>query len=174
MLPTTSLLPSTIATNIRHFTGRTWLLPPLLDWLEQSDQRIFLLTGGPGTGKSMIMAWLAGYGPAPADVADAERLAQVRSRVKAAHFCIAASGSTDPKTLASEVAKQLTSNVQGFGQTLAATMGDQVRIDVEQDVDRVETGGSVTGVYIANLNLAGLSEELSFNRILRDPAEAPV
>ena len=133
MLPTTSLLPSTIAANIDRFTGRTWLLPPLLDWLEQRDQRIFLLTGGPGTGKSMIMAWLAGHGPAPADVKHAEQLGSgCAARIKAVHFCVAASGSTDPKELARQMAEQLTRNVPGFGQALAATMGDQVQIVVEQ------------------------------------------
>ena len=59
-------LPKTIADNIKYFTGRTWLLPILLKWFEKSDQRMFILTGGPGTGKSMIMAWLAGRGPSPA------------------------------------------------------------------------------------------------------------
>jgi hypothetical protein len=56
-------LPKSIAANIEHFTGRTWLLPTLVEWFEQSDERIFILTGGPGTGKSMIMAWLSGGGP---------------------------------------------------------------------------------------------------------------
>jgi hypothetical protein len=58
-------LPKPIAANIEHFTGRTWLLPTLLKWLEQPDGRMFILTGGPGTGKSMIMAWLGGGGPTP-------------------------------------------------------------------------------------------------------------
>jgi predicted ATPase len=36
----------------------------LLEWWDDhKDERIFLLTGGPGTGKSMILAWLAGFGP---------------------------------------------------------------------------------------------------------------
>jgi hypothetical protein len=162
-------LPPTIAASIGHFTGRAWLLPPLLDWLERSDQRIFLLTGGPGTGKSMISAWLAGYGPAPADPVAVARLERLRSQVKAVHFCVTASGSSDPKDMAREMAELLTSNVPGFGEALAASLGDQVQIIAEQHVGHVKEGGSVTGVYIANLNLGGLSEELSFNRILRDP-----
>jgi len=43
-----SQLPPIIAAQIDRFSGRTWLLPPLLDWLEHGAQRIFLLTGGPG------------------------------------------------------------------------------------------------------------------------------
>lgn len=162
-------LPKTIAANIEHFTGRTWLFPTLLDWFVRSDQRLFLLTGGPGTGKSMIMAWLAGSGPMPVEVEARQQLEQLRSWEKAIHFCVAASGSTDPKELARQMAGQLTRKVPGFGKALVATMGEQVQIASEQHVDRVEKGGIVTGVYIANLNLGGLSEELSFNRILRDP-----
>jgi len=62
MAETRPQLPTTIVANMDRFTGRTWLLPPLLDWLEHGGERIFLLTGGPGTGKSMIVAWLAGNG----------------------------------------------------------------------------------------------------------------
>lgn len=162
-------LPKTIADNVKHFTGRIWLLPKLLDWFEQSDKRMFILTGSPGTGKSMIMAWLAGARPMPAEAEARRQLEQLCARVKAVHFCIADSGTTDPKEIARQIANQLTRNVQGFGKALAATMGDQVQISSEQYVGRVEKGGSVTGVYIANINLSGLSEELSFNRILRDP-----
>jgi hypothetical protein len=43
------------------------LLPKILTWLEQSDERLFLLMGDPGTGKSMRAARLAGHGLAPAD-----------------------------------------------------------------------------------------------------------
>jgi len=55
-------LPESIATTIHHFTGRTWLLPPLLNWLERSQQRYCIITGAPGTGKSAIVAWLASTG----------------------------------------------------------------------------------------------------------------
>jgi hypothetical protein len=162
-------LPKTIVANIEHFTGRTWLLPTLLDWFEKSDDRMFILTGDPGTGKSMILAWLAGFGPMPVAAEARQQLEELRNWVAAVHFCIAASGSTDPKELARQIAGQLTRKVKGFGNALAASMGDQVQIASEQHVGRVEKGGSVTGIYIANLNLGGLSEELSFNRILRDP-----
>ena len=104
----------------------------------------------------------------PRNVA-AEQLERLRAQVKAVHFCVAASGSTDPKEMARQMAGQLTRNVPGFDKALADTLGDQVQIANEQQIGHVEAGGSVTGVYIANLNLGGLSEELSFNRILRDP-----
>jgi hypothetical protein len=96
-------LPKTIAANIAHFTGRTWLLPPILEWFENSNNRIFILTGEPGTGKSALMAWLAGGGPWPADAHDRSQLEYIRSLVKATHFCVAASGSTSPKAFAQNI-----------------------------------------------------------------------
>jgi hypothetical protein len=56
MLP----LPKNIARTISLFHGRKWLVPVLYDWFERSEDRFFILTGGPGTGKSSFIAWLAG------------------------------------------------------------------------------------------------------------------
>ena len=171
MIETRPHLPTTIAANIEHFTGRTWLLPALLEWLEKSDKRMFILTGGPGTGKSMIMAWLAGAGPSPTDTAARSQLERIRSRVKATHFCIAASGTIAPKAIAQNVAEQLTRSVKGFGDALVATLSDRVQISTVQQIGRVEAGGSATGVYIGRLDLGTLGDELSFDRTLRDPLQ---
>ena len=46
-------LHSAVEKNIQHFTGRDWLLPRLLKWLEKTDERMFILTGKPGTGKAV-------------------------------------------------------------------------------------------------------------------------
>ena len=110
-----SQLPQHVATAIERFTGRTWLLTSLLDWLERPGTRGIVLTGDPGTGKSMVAAWLAGFGPPPGDAADACRLNRLRSRVKAAHFCVAGTGSTSAQSCAESLARQLTHSVQGFG-----------------------------------------------------------
>src|SRR5271165_516200 len=107
-------LPKRIADNIDRFTGRTWLLPKVLEWDDHSDERLFLLTGGPGTGKSMILAWLAGFGPLPEDPAAQARLARVRKTVKAAHFCQAASRNSSPQAFADSMTNQLTGTVQGI------------------------------------------------------------
>jgi hypothetical protein len=162
-------LPKLVADNIEHFTGRAWLVPKLLDWYEKSDERILMLVGGPGTGKSMIMAWLAGHGPAPDDPEIRGQLEQLRAQVKAVHFCMAASRNITPQATAENIANQLTQNVPGFAGALAATLAERVQIAVTQNVGPVQAGGSVTGVSIARIDLGALGDELSFDRAFSQP-----
>src|SRR5262245_33997902 len=115
-------LPKRVAENMERFTGRAWLLPKLLRWWEESGERIFLLTGGPGTGKSMILGWLAGFGPEPVDSTAVGQLTRLRKAIKAAHFCQAASRNITPQAFAQSIANQLTGTVTGFGAALAATL----------------------------------------------------
>lgn len=162
-------LPTQIEQNIQYFTGRTWMLPRLASWLKQTDERMLILTGEPGTGKSMLTAWLAGAGPLSADAEARAQLEQIRSLVKAAHFCVAASGSCSPRSFAETVANQLTESVPGFGNALAATLKSQVRISTVQRVVTAEAGSRVIGVHIERLDLGGLGEELSFDHAFREP-----
>jgi tetratricopeptide (TPR) repeat protein len=161
-------LPESIANTIHHFTGRSWLLPPLLNWLERSHQRYFIITGAPGTGKSAIADWLAGTGSLPADPEASHQLAYLRSQVGATHFCIAASGSTDPRNLAKSIAEQLTHTAQGFNDALIKTLPKEIQIDVKQTVG-IANASTITGVHIESLNIGTLSDEASFNRLVRDP-----
>lgn len=159
-------LPKTVADNLPSFTGREWVLPALLQWWDHDTSRLFVLTGEPGTGKSMLSAWLAGCGPVPGGAVSPE-LARFRSLVRGIHFCIAKSGNS-PKSFAQSLANQLTRSVPGFGAALAATLKEQVKISVEQQIGQLN-GGSATGVFIERLELGGLNDELSFDRLLRDP-----
>lgn len=165
-------LPQIVAKNIQYFTGRTWLLSPLLQWLSQSKDRMFLIVGGPGIGKSTIIAWLAGWGPLLADVDAKQQVVEFRSSVGAAHFCsFASGGSVDPKTFTQNIVKQLALHINGFSDALLASFPEPIRVDVKQQVDKVEPGGNVVGILIEHLtlNLGTLSDEASFNRGLRDP-----
>jgi len=73
-------LPGAISQNNGFFfAGRTWLLATLLEWFEKTSDRMFILTGEPGSGKSMVMAWLMGAGPLPADPKAKAHLERIRS-----------------------------------------------------------------------------------------------
>jgi hypothetical protein len=145
------------------------LLPELLRWLEQTDDRLFLLTGGPGSGKSMILAWLASFGPSPEDPTARAQLARVRELVKAAHFCQAASRNVAPKAFADSVANQLTETVPGFGDALTATLAERVQIVGVAHADTAALGANLTGNAIGRIDLGTLGDELSFDRAFTEP-----
>lgn len=163
-----TVVPQNITANINNFTGRAWLLSNLTTWFEKGSERLFILAGAPGTGKSMISAWVAGEGTTSPDSAVKTQLEILRSKVGAAHFCIAASGTTDPRNLAKSMAEQLTQNIKGFSDALLKTLPEQIQIVVKQTVCTA-TDSSVTGVYIESLNMGALGDEASFNRLVREP-----
>ena len=47
-------MPLSFAEHTRDFTGREWVFRRISAWLETRDSRLFLLTGGPGSGKSAL------------------------------------------------------------------------------------------------------------------------
>lgn len=164
-------LPKRIADHIDGFTGRTWLLPKIQDWWDnRKDERLFLLTGGPGTGKSMILAWLAGFGPEPPEDSARAQLSRIRKAVKGVHFCQADSRNITPQAFAQNIANQLTVSINGFGAALASTLAERVSI-----VGKVEAGeatnSTLTGVSIGGIDLGTLGDEQSFDRAFTQPVQ---
>jgi hypothetical protein len=89
----------------RDFTGREWLFDELDTWLTASEQRVFLLTGDPGTGKSAIMAHLVERHP----------------YVGAYHFCTSNyAESLDPFRFISSVTAQLATQFSYYRDALAS------------------------------------------------------
>jgi hypothetical protein len=162
-------LPKLVAEHIDEFSGRGWLLPPLLQWLEHSDERFFLLTGAPGTGKSMILAWVAGFGPSPVLPSEQASLARLRSVVKGAHFCQASSRNVTPKAFADSIANQLVQTVSGYDAALADVLADRVSIVGVAQATTAESGSHLTGVSIGRLDLGALDDEISFDRAFSQP-----
>jgi hypothetical protein len=144
-------------------------LPKLLEWWDNSGQRLLLLTGGPGAGKSMVLAWLANHGPPPGDPTAHAQLARVRTLVKAAHFCQATSRNFTPQAFAESIANQLTGAVTGFGDALAATLADRVNIIGTAQAATAAAGASLTGVAIGHIDLSALGDEPSFDRAFVRP-----
>jgi hypothetical protein len=158
-------LPKRVAENIDQFTGRSWLLPCILEWWNQRSERFFFLTAGPGTGKSMILAWLAGFGPAPHDLIAQAQLKHVRSLVKATHFCRADNRSNSPQAFAESIANQLIGSVKGFAEALASTL-DGVQITALQTIGAVATGGAAINLSV---DMGALGDEPSFDRAFTKP-----
>lgn len=160
-------LPAFLVDRIDSFTGREWLLGPIMHWRGDGTRRFFVLTGGPGTGKSMVAAWLSGAGPMPTDPNSRSKLTRIRKCVGAAHFCGDGGGNKDPKTAAHKMAAQLEANVPGFREALLASLDSRFQVDVNIRVGTAAPGSSVIGLVIENLG--NLSGEIAFNRLLRDP-----
>ena len=160
-------LPKRIAEGIDRFTGRAWLLPELLRWWADSDERLFLLTGGPGTGKSMIMAWLAGHGPLPEDPAARDRLLRLRGAVSARFFC-QSSGLNTPRLLAESIAVQLAAKVDGYREAPKSVMEDRVQIVGNVRAETAAAGSTQIGVQIT-LNLGSLGDEYVFDQAFVRP-----
>jgi energy-coupling factor transporter ATP-binding protein EcfA2 len=169
VIPSAVNLPDVVASGIEQFTGRSWVLPLLLRWLDESSDRFFILTGAPGTGKSTLMAWLAGWGPPPTNRRAKAQLERLRARAGAVHFCRADSGNVAPRAFAEAMSDQLTRKITGFGDAMVTTLHDLVRIQVDIHTGQVREGASVTGVCIERLDLSTLAEEVSFDRAFRDP-----
>lgn len=163
-------LPQNLSSTIEQFTGRSWVLMPLLKWLDETSDHFFVIRGKPGSGKSMLLAWLSGYGPAPEEADDRANLERFRAYAKsgAIHFCRFNSPDISPRIFAKDVAGQLAANVPGFQAQLEKSLAGplQLNASVLQDVGTVQSGGTVVGLQ---LNLSGYDEESSFNRALYEP-----
>lgn len=177
-------LPEKVSQYIDQFTGRTWLLPKILDWFENSNERLLLITGDPGTGKSLVAAWLAGSGPLPEEpapglalpgdvlfnnLAPREQLRRLRGHVRAAHFCQADGDSIQPAELAKNLANQLTGTLPGFKEEIEALLSERVVFAPVLNIETVAEGGLAAGIYIKNLNLQDMDDQTRFTRSVSEP-----
>jgi hypothetical protein len=161
-------LPQTISNN-DYFTGRSWLVSNILDWFEQTDKRLLLLTGKPGAGKSSVIAWLAGYGPAPLDPNARNELVRLREIVAAGvvYFCQATSRNYTPEAFATKVADLLKSSISEFADASAAPLTPMLNVNV--NVTIAQPGSIVQGANIENLLMA--NRERVFDEYLTYPLQ---
>jgi WD40 repeat protein len=107
-----------LARLVRDFTGRQWLVKELQQWLATDRQRVFFITGDPGTGKSAVMA----------------HLVERRPEVVAYHFCVAGlRDSLDPLVFCRSLAAQLVTQLPGYRAALDL-------LDVESILAEPEAG----------------------------------
>lgn len=164
-------LPARVEQNIEQFVGRTWLLPVVDKWFKKPEERLLILVGDPGTGKSMIAAWLAGEGPPPKEDHSREQLARISEHVKGAHFCVFEGGGADPVDLARNLASQFVDRILGFDKALKDSLADLVKIEGVAKAETVMPDATLTGVRIGELKLEGLPAQHSFNRAVRWPLQ---
>lgn|SRR5579859_4159638 len=138
------------AERARNFAGRTWVLERVIAWLDDRNQRILLITGEPGSGKTALAAWLAGGGPAPLESTAQAQLERIRDAWSAAHFCTTDTrrGALDPKAFAQSLARQLGERYPDFA--AAALLRAGATLNVEQNI--TQNLGEAVAVRIENLH----------------------
>ena len=156
-------MPPFIAESIDQFVGRTWILPRIIDWLEQTEERVLLITGQPGAGKSMLIAWLADQGPPPASLEDKFYRDRIVTYTQAVHFCEYNNQSRIPTRFVSNLANQLAQNIPGFIERTVNSETRHVDIKVEQYAD------NSPGLIGVQLNIGSLGTEYAFSHSVCEP-----
>jgi hypothetical protein len=158
-----------IAERTQAFTGRRWVFEAINAWLDDDTSRDFLLTGGPGSGKSAIAARLAqfaeGTAPPPPSCPHFQS-----GFLSAVHFCSARDQRwINPLAFAESIAHQLAQRYPTFARALAETSGERIQIDVDQRARMVS--GQQIGVVIERLDVGTISPGDAFEIFVRRPLE---
>jgi APAF-1 helical domain len=127
------------------FVGRDWIFQYIDNWLENTSDRFFLLTGEAGMGKSAI----------------ASQLTKIRDYIKAYHFCQKGHAKTlRCSNIIRFLAAQLVKNLPNYGQALASSIKPvQLRVEVNIPIDLMSKS-QITKIYIENLKESDPENEL--------------
>ena len=136
-----------IAERTQHFSGRGWVFERINQWLaDPNGGRVFLLAGGPGTGKTAIAARLAQVSEGSAKLpATCDRLQG--GFLTYMHFCQASLESTlSPIRFVQALSEALANAFPAFREALEQQGSDQVVLSPVVNTGAVAAGGKVTGV----------------------------
>ncbi len=136
----------------RHFSGRGWVFDAVNAWLSsETGSRVFLLTGGPGTGKSAIAARLAqmnlGQVAAPHPALGRDSLTYV-------HFCQTGVEDTlSPVTFVQSLSEALANRFPVFRQALEKSGSRQIVINAVQTIGTLEAGAQAIAAKIGQISI---------------------
>ncbi len=160
--------PVRIRQGADRFAGRLWALDQVLTWLDSGTTRFLVLEGEPGAGKSVLAAWMVGFGRAPEDPAAHEKLERVRRAWSARHFCQSKAGGTvEPQRFAGSICTQLTDRYADFGQAAIKYVAPDFNIRVEAR----ENWGAMIGVKTDTLIVNSRDAADVYDKAVRRPLQ---
>jgi WD40 repeat protein len=164
---------SFITDHTKDFKGRGWVFAKIDEWLaDPAATRVFLLVGGPGTGKSAILARLTQFSLKLASADGCPRLAPCFLAFY--HFCQAQLDATlSPQRFVEMLSMALALHYQPFAKALEKLKeGDtQITINATQTVTNAADGSLIRNVVIENLNVGNVPARVAFDKVVRRPLE---
>ncbi|WP_416070552.1 AAA family ATPase, partial [Streptomyces sp. ME01-18h] len=154
--------------DLTHFTGRTWVLERVQNWLSDPDApNVLLLSGDRGSGKTCVAARLAQLSFSSTGHEADPKLPP--GFLTAIHFCDPLFVDTiAPGRVYQHVSDQLASRIPELDSERLRQLGPGAPI-ITQNIGEMR-GGTVKGVE--NLNLADRNARLIFHDSIRRPLQA--
>lgn len=160
--------PEDLVGRDSEFSGRSWALDRIGQFIEAGQYPAMLVVGKPGAGKTALAVRLVrlsrGEVAAPAGF-------EV-PRLDAAQFCRASDfASIDPVSVCEQLSVQLAAAVPGFAGRLTAGAGSGGPVvHIDQRIGRAEAGVTVTA--IGSLTIAERDPRAAFDMLIRRPLQA--
>lgn len=151
------------------FMERPKLASAFNRWLQDaSAPRFCWITGGPGSGKTAIAAWLCQVSNGA--VSHPQDQDGLPTKFLQAYFFCSARDSAwiDPFSFTDTLAEQLAALPQ-YASSLVSSGGPSFVLKINQQVSSVTGGSQVIGISNLSLDLSGLSAEDAFNRAVVSP-----
>ncbi|HEX5604526.1 MAG TPA: hypothetical protein VFX63_18320, partial [Pyrinomonadaceae bacterium] len=139
---------SYINDRTKYFVGRDWVFNKVNDWTA-TNSKIFLLVGGPRTGKSAIAARLA-------SASNGSTIDSVPALIPGwltySHFCQAGFGDTvNPLLFVASLSEALANRYPKFREALEKTASSQIVL--RQELTTVAPGASVVGPKVGEIRI---------------------
>jgi WD40 repeat protein len=163
---------SYIADRTKDFTGRDWVFKAIDKWLDAHEGRIFLLTGGPGSGKTAIASRLVQLCQEETQISN-EYPNLLGGGLAFYHFCQAFNDPVlNPLRFVEALSKQLANSYQIFAESLLNVGSQQdITIKTETRVSKAAAGVEIKNVVIESLTIGNLSARKAFDVLVRGPLE---
>ncbi len=157
-----------IADRLARFTGREWVFSGLEKWIQKPTGRRFLLTGGPGSGKSAIAGMLAFRSEGMAQTEPFPALG--KEWLSHFHFCQAFNeAALSPLSFVRSLSLALSQRVPGFAEALVQVSDPNITINASTTAGSVS--GQVSNLVIQNLYIGNIPSRTAFDQLVRQPLE---